>query len=133
MLDIGWTEMLVIAVVAVVVIGPKELPKALRTAGQWMRKARGLAREFQNSIDDMVRESELEELRKQANQIHSFNPERLLDDADPTGGKPKAGDTPNEPPAASAQVAPPHSLGEEHGKPAAPAEGGADPARQSGG
>jgi sec-independent protein translocase protein TatB len=118
MLDIGWTEMLVIAVVAVVVIGPKELPRALRTAGQMLGKARGLARDFQRHIDDMVRESELDELRKKAGAIQNYDPSGLLDDdADPTGGKPgddKSGGGAAEP--AKPSIAPAHSLGDEHGK-----------------
>lgn len=87
MLDIGWSEMLLIAAVAIVVIGPKDLPKALRTAGKWMQKARSMAREFQNSIDDMVRESELEELRKTSNSIANFDAKAELEkQLDPTGG-----------------------------------------------
>lgn len=69
MFDIAWSELGIIAVVALVVIGPKDLPKVLRTVGQWTSKARSMAREFQSGIDDMVRESELDELRKAAKQI----------------------------------------------------------------
>ena len=65
MFDLSWTEILVIGGVAIIFIGPKELPNALRTLGQWAGKARGLAREFQGSVDDMVRESELDEVRQQ--------------------------------------------------------------------
>jgi len=72
MLDIGWSEMLLIAVVAIVVIGPKDLPKALRTVGQWMGRARRVAREFKDSVDDMVRESELDELRRETEQMSRF-------------------------------------------------------------
>ncbi|HJM94079.1 MAG: Sec-independent protein translocase protein TatB [Alphaproteobacteria bacterium] len=64
MLDIGWTEILVIAVVAIVVIGPKDLPRTLRTVGQWIAKARGITRDLQNSVNDMIAESEIDELRK---------------------------------------------------------------------
>ena len=87
MLDIGWSELLMVAVVAIIVIGPKELPRALRTAGQWVAKVRGMAREFQSSIDDMIRDSELDELKKQARSITDLNldgdPEHKID---PTGG-----------------------------------------------
>ena len=62
--DIGWPELMLIGIVALVVIGPKDLPRALRVAGFWVRKARTLSREFQGSIDQMIREAELEEVRQ---------------------------------------------------------------------
>jgi sec-independent protein translocase protein TatB len=65
MFDFAWSEIAVIAVVALVVIGPKDLPKVLRTVGTWVSKARAIAREFQGSLDQMIREAELEEVRKQ--------------------------------------------------------------------
>ena len=65
MFDFAWSEIAVIAVVALVVIGPKDLPKVLRTVGTWVGKARAVAREFQSSLDQMIREAELEEVRKQ--------------------------------------------------------------------
>ncbi len=64
MLDIGWTEMLVIAVIAIVVIGPRDLPKMLKTVGGWVRKARATVRELQTGIEDMAREAELDEVKK---------------------------------------------------------------------
>ena len=64
MFDIGYTELLVIAVVALVVIGPKDLPKVMRTVGQWVGRARGMARHFRSGIDTMMREAELEEMEK---------------------------------------------------------------------
>jgi sec-independent protein translocase protein TatB len=64
MLDIGALEFLVIAVVALVVIGPKELPGTLRTVMGWMRQARGLASEFRASVADMARETGVEELKR---------------------------------------------------------------------
>jgi len=63
MLDLGWTELALVAIVALMVIGPKDLPKVLRTLGQWSRRLRGLAREFQGHIDDVIRDSELEDVR----------------------------------------------------------------------
>lgn len=72
--DIGWIELLLIAAVAIIVVGPKELPRMMRIAGQWIGKARGLAREFQKSIDDMVRESELDDLRKEVDELRKLNP-----------------------------------------------------------
>ena len=64
MLDIGWTEMLVIAVIAIIVIGPRDLPKMLKTVGGWVRKARATVRELQTGIEDMAREAELDEVKK---------------------------------------------------------------------
>ncbi len=64
MLDIGWTEMLAIAVIAIVVIGPRDLPKMLKTVGGWVRKARAAVRELQTGIEDMAREAELDEMKK---------------------------------------------------------------------
>ncbi|HYI39143.1 MAG TPA: Sec-independent protein translocase protein TatB [Allosphingosinicella sp.] len=64
MFDIGYTELLVIAIVALVVIGPKDLPRVMRTVGQWVGRARGMARHFRSGIDTMMRESELEEMEK---------------------------------------------------------------------
>ena len=63
--DIGWPELLLIGVVALVVIGPKDLPRALRTAGYWVRKARTLSREFQSSVEQMIREAELDDMRQE--------------------------------------------------------------------
>ncbi|MDR3518215.1 MAG: Sec-independent protein translocase protein TatB [Azospirillaceae bacterium] len=86
MFDIAWPELALIAAVALVVIGPKDLPKVLMTLGQWTRKARMLAREFQTGIDDMVREAELSELRKQAEALHAkATPAAMEQLIDPTG------------------------------------------------
>ncbi|MDE2410415.1 MAG: twin-arginine translocase subunit TatB [Sphingomonadales bacterium] len=65
MFDIGWDEMLFTAIVAIVVIGPKDLPRALRTAGQWMGKMRRMSNHFRSGIETMIREAELEEMEKQ--------------------------------------------------------------------
>ncbi len=64
MFEIGWSELLVIAGVALVVLGPKELPNALRTVTGFARKARAVVREFQGHVDEMVKEAELSEMRK---------------------------------------------------------------------
>jgi sec-independent protein translocase protein TatB len=64
MFDIGYSELLVIAVVALIVIGPKDLPRVMRTVGNWVGRARGMARHFRSGIDTMMRESELEEMEK---------------------------------------------------------------------
>lgn len=64
MFDIGSTELLLTAIVAIVVIGPKDLPRALYKVGQIVGKARGVARHFRTGLDTMIREAELEELEK---------------------------------------------------------------------
>ena len=64
MFDVAPTELLLVIVVALVVIGPKDLPKAMRFVGKWMGKARGMARHFRAGFDTMMREAELEELEK---------------------------------------------------------------------
>lgn len=86
MFDIGWTEMAVIALLALIVIGPKDLPRVLRTMGQWVRKARSLTREFQSGLDDMIRESELDEAKKAVEGGKNFNVKKAVKDSvDPTG------------------------------------------------
>ena len=117
MLDIGWAELAVVAVIALVVVGPKDLPRVLRAVGGWARKARGMAREFQGTLDDMVRESELDEIGKEVKSIAGYDVTKELENAiDPTGGKtfldepvtPLAGDEPepvDQPEAASTDEA----------------------------
>jgi len=86
MLDIGWQEIFIIGALAVVVVGPKDLPKAMKTIMQWVRKARGLAREFQSGVEDMVREAELDEIRKEVQEANPANlGAQLKDSIDPTG------------------------------------------------
>lgn len=64
MFDIAPTELLLCAIIALLVIGPKDLPKAMRTVGYWVGRARGVARHFRAGFDTMVREAELEEMEK---------------------------------------------------------------------
>lgn len=64
MFDIGWSELIVIAVVALIAIGPKELPSVLRMVGQWMGKARKMAGEFQGQFNEAMREAEMADLKK---------------------------------------------------------------------
>jgi len=64
MFDIAPTEFLIVALVALVVIGPKDLPRVMRTVGNWTAKARGMARHFRSGLDTMMREAELEEMEK---------------------------------------------------------------------
>jgi sec-independent protein translocase protein TatB len=95
MFDIAWTELLIIGAVALVVIGPKDLPKVLKTVGMMVNKARGLAREFQSGLDDMVRESELEELRKAGKLDIAAEANKIVD---PTGELARIGEDLSRPP-----------------------------------
>lgn len=63
--EIGATELLVIAAIALIVVGPKDLPVMLRKLGQWVARARAMAAEFRSSFDEMARQSELDELRRE--------------------------------------------------------------------
>jgi len=81
MFGIDSPELLVIAVVALVVIGPKELPGMLRSWGKWMAQMRGMASEFRGHVDEMVRQSELDEVKKQ---ITSATTGVGFEDIDPT-------------------------------------------------
>jgi sec-independent protein translocase protein TatB len=69
MFDIGWGELVVIGIVALIAIGPKELPTVLRTLGQYMAKIRRMAGEFQSQFQEAMREAELAELKKQAEDL----------------------------------------------------------------
>ena len=71
MLDFSWSELLVIGIVALVFIGPKELPGVLRTLGQWMSKVRRMASEFQNQFHEAMREAELADLKKEVDEMTS--------------------------------------------------------------
>jgi sec-independent protein translocase protein TatB len=64
MFDVGYSELLLIAIVALVVIGPKDLPRVMRTVGHWVGRARDMARHFRAGVDTMMREAELEEMEK---------------------------------------------------------------------
>lgn len=87
MFDVGWQELMLIGVVALIVVGPKDLPLALRTGAKWVRKARGLAREFQSGLNEVIREAELDEVKqqveKQMREIEAYDPakeaEKFLD------------------------------------------------------
>lgn len=80
MFDIAWTEMLVIAVVTIVVVGPRDLPKVMRSVGSMVSKARALAGKFQSDMDQLARETELDDLRREAREMreHLNAPKREL-------------------------------------------------------
>jgi sec-independent protein translocase protein TatB len=71
MFDIGWSELLVIGVVAIVVVGPKELPRLMRTFGHYTGKLRAMASDFQRQFEDAVRDSEIDEVRKAMQDVHA--------------------------------------------------------------
>jgi sec-independent protein translocase protein TatB len=77
MLDFSWSHIVILLIVALVVVGPKDLPRLMRIIGQWTGKARAMANEFRKSFDDMARQSELDELRKE---IENLRDERPLAD-----------------------------------------------------
>ena len=83
MFDIAWSELALIAAVALIVIGPKDLPRVMRNIGQWTRRARTMAAEFQRNLDDMMREAELDEIRKEVEKVSpaefKANLEKMVD------------------------------------------------------
>ena len=86
MLDVGWQELFLIAVITIIVVGPKEIPRVLRTVTVWIRKVKDMAREFQSSIDDIAREAELDDIKKQLAEAQDFDIEREIEQTiDPTG------------------------------------------------
>ncbi|HEX6841040.1 MAG TPA: Sec-independent protein translocase protein TatB [Stellaceae bacterium] len=108
MFDFSWSELALIGVVALVVIGPKDLPRVMRTVGLWVGKARSIAREFQSSLDQMIRESELEEMRKSVEQASNVNLAREIEHTiDPAGELQKSLEPPSPPPATAAEPSSP--------------------------
>jgi len=86
MLDIGWPELLIVALVTIIVVGPKELPRVLRTVTQMVRKIRSMASEFQSSLDDLAREAELDDLKKDIEKAATTDfAGELEHEIDPTG------------------------------------------------
>ena len=74
MLDFSWSHILIVLIVALVVVGPKDLPRLMRLIGQWTNKARAMAGQFRKTFDDMARESELDELRKEIGNLRAERP-----------------------------------------------------------
>lgn len=88
MFDVGAPELLLIAIIALLVVGPKDLPRLLRTVGNWVGKARATARHFRTGVDAMIREAEMEEMQKQWDaqnaaimKAHPATPEPPVSDA----------------------------------------------------
>ena len=81
-----WNELLIIGAAALIFIGPKELPGTLRTMGKFVAKARGMARDFQTNVDDMVREAELDEVKKQVQKLEYGGFDQMIQNTvDPKG------------------------------------------------
>ena len=106
MADLSWTHLLILMVVALVVIGPKDLPKVMRTLGRWTAQIRAMAEQFRRNFDDMARQTELEELRAQVQALKERpfagmeeHAERILDPGPP--------DEPSESPIIKREQAPP--------------------------
>ncbi len=112
MLDIGWAELMVIGCIALIVVGPRDLPKLLRSFGQYVAQMRGMAREFQRSMEDAAREADLsqvKELREAANELRnlkSMNLDSFGKPAAPRPAAPAAGQTAAEPAPAAPAPAP---------------------------
>jgi sec-independent protein translocase protein TatB len=87
MFDIGWSEMLVILVVALIVIGPKDLPRVARSVGRWVAKGRAMAREFQDAIEDMAREAELDKVKKEIEKVGRTDVGKTIERAVDPGGE----------------------------------------------
>ncbi len=86
MFDIGWQELFILAVLAIIVIGPKDLPRVIGTITKWIRKARSMARDLQDGLDEVAREADLDDLKKElAIQDGNDLVKRISDSVDPTG------------------------------------------------
>lgn len=86
MFDIGWPELMVVAVLTIIVVGPQELPRVLRTVMGLVRKVRMVAGEFQNSMEDIAREADLQDIKKQMSDMGKKDLEKEIENAiDPTG------------------------------------------------
>lgn len=111
MFDVAPTELLLVAIVALLVIGPKDLPRAMRFVGQWVARARGVARHFRSGIDEMIRQAELEEMEKKwaaenerIMREHPAQPEMIEGEMVPLGGPPEAQPTTDAPVAAPGDI-----------------------------
>ena len=86
MFDIGWQELFLIGLITILVVGPREIPRVLRTVVAAVRKVRGLANDFQRGIDELARETELDEIRRDIEKGATLDLERELEETiDPKG------------------------------------------------
>src|SRR5881227_2298839 len=112
MFDISWGKLVIIGVVALIVIGPKELPTVLRTVGQWMGKIRRMAAEFQGQFQDAMREAEMADLKKQFDETtaavkSTFDTTDIKNELEKMIQEPTATSTPATPPASTSPTTPP--------------------------
>lgn len=113
MFDIGWGEFLVIGIVALIAIGPKELPGVLRSIGQWMTKLRRMASDFQGQFNEAMREAEMHDLKKQVEDLgNTARGFATYDPMNPDGLEPKAPAAAEAPSPVPAEPAPPPALPE---------------------
>jgi len=84
MFDIGWQELFIVAVIALIVVGPKDLPQAIRAITTWIRKAKMMTREFQAGVNEMVREAELDGIKDTLTKPHDVK-QSIVDIVDPDG------------------------------------------------
>ena len=134
MFDIGWSELVIVGIVALIVIGPKELPGVLRMVGQWIGKVRRMASDFQGQFQEAMREAEMADLKKQVDEFADstrdvtthFDPLETMQEAvdDAFADKPKIADTgtANAAPEGADQAAAPTVTPEQPRAEAAPAE-----------
>jgi sec-independent protein translocase protein TatB len=118
MFDIGWSELVVIAVVALIVIGPKELPGVLRTLSQYMGKIRRMAAEFQGQFQEAMREAEMADLKKQVDEI--TDTAKGLTDFDPLANVRKEVESFTADPLGTASAASPEAVAQSVAGPVAP-------------
>ncbi len=86
MFDIGWQELFIVAVLGIIIIGPKDLPRAIRAVSRLVRTARNLVRDFQDGLDDVIREAELDDIKEQVEKVSRFDAVQEIKNAiDPTG------------------------------------------------
>ncbi len=126
MIDLSWSHILIVLVVALVVVGPKDLPRLMHMLGRWMAKARAMADQFRKSFDEMSRQAELDELRKE---IEALRNERPLAGIEQTLHEPVLPPDPAAPqPQPAPQLEAAHEEPPHDAAPAAPAVPGAEPA-----
>src|SRR5690242_20224421 len=132
MFGIDSSELLLIAIVALVVIGPKELPGLLRTWGKWMAQMRGMAAEFRGHVDEMVRQSELDEVKKQLTDASTGIDLQALDPTKQIRSHIEEGMAEGEKALADAKASIDNPLAEPESAPQIAAEAAAEPAAEPG-